>query len=262
MHSEIRNILVLIFFLLTSQAQSDIIGGDSVRQTDPVQNSIAALYQQTSPTMGALCTASILAQDIAITAAHCVSGGSQQIVLIFGTHIHGSDHSGNSTNQRKVSKVLVNSAYAKHAGRGMDQGDIALVRFEGGLPSGYYAIEPMTSDHVLKKGLKVTLAGYGISNALTHKGAGVLRKTRVSILDPRPGSTEMILDQTHGKGACHGDSGGPAFVKADGRLLLAGVTNRGYPDRAPDNCASDVVYTKVSAYLSWIERGIQELRSR
>ena len=243
---------------MLSPAQADIFGGEDVRASDGVQNSIVALYQQTSNTQGALCTASLLGQDVALTAAHCVSGSSMRTVLIFGRTLQSRQQ---SPNVRQVSRVLISPRWSRSEGQGMDEGDIALVRFEGGLPSGYHAAEPLSSDAALKAGQKLILAGYGISNAVTHTGAGVLRKTEVTLIDPRPGKTEMILDQTHGKGACHGDSGGPAFLKLGARLILAGVTNRGYPATAPDNCASDVVYTKVSAYYSWIEKGIQELRS-
>ena len=64
----------------------------------------------------------------------------------------------------------------------------------------------------------------------------------------------MIISQSHGQGACHGDSGGPAFIKRRGKIILAGVTNRSYPDHAPDDCAHNVVYTKVPAYRSWIRK--------
>lgn len=142
----------------------------------------------------------------------------------------------------------------------MDQGDIALVRFPGGLPKGYQKIGIADSDKALKKGSATALAGYGISNARTKTGAGTLRKTTVRVSDLRKGKSEMILDQSHGHGACHGDSGGPAFVRYRGKSALAGVTNRSYPDGAADDCAHKVVYTKVSAYKDWIKRNEKALR--
>jgi secreted trypsin-like serine protease len=84
----------------------------------------------------------------------------------------------------------------------------------------------------------------------------------VRVVDSRPGKTEMIMDQTHGSGACHGDSGGPAFVKSGRTISLAGLTNRGYPDRAPDDCAHQVVYTKVPSYQRWIRASEKKLESR
>ena len=69
----------------------------------------------------------------------------------------------------------------------------------------------------------------------------------------------MILDQSHGHGACHGDSGGPAYIQKNGKMILAGVTNRSYPSSASDDCAHQVVYTKVHAYESWIKKNKQKL---
>jgi secreted trypsin-like serine protease len=83
----------------------------------------------------------------------------------------------------------------------------------------------------------------------------------VGVADPRSGKSEMILDQSRGHGACHGDSGGPAFVRQGKKMVLAGVTNRSYPSQAPDDCAHRVVYTKVSAYRSWIQKGEAKLHS-
>ena len=50
-------------------------------------------------------------------------------------------------------------------------------------------------------------------------------------------------------------------MKTRGGISLAGLTNRSYPDSAPDDCAHDVVYTKLPAYKSWIARSEKKLES-
>lgn len=251
-----RNYLFLILLYFSSpNIWADIIGGDSVESHDPIQSSIAALYSPSPDGKGgSLCTASLIGSHLALTAAHCVSPdlGSKgaKSILIFGNDIHNS-----GAPKRGVTAVKINRNWKSQAGRGMDQGDIALVKFEGNLPKGYHAIPIQKNERELKSGDSVVLAGYGISNAVTHSGAGKLRKTNVKILDSRPGATEMILDQTHGHGACHGDSGGPAYISKKGKLVLAGVTNRGYPPNGADNCAQGVVYTKVASLQNWIKKG-------
>ena len=174
-------------------------------------------------------------------------------VVMFGRNLQSS-----KTVQRQVTGYRINRRWPTHAGRGMDQGDISVVKFAGGLPKGYRPAAIPEND--IKAGQIVTLAGYGISNARTHTGAGRLRKTRVKVENPRPGKTEMILNQCKGHGACHGDSGGPAFMKRKRRDVLVGVTNRGYPNRAPDDCKHKVVYTKVAAYRPWIGQALRTLR--
>lgn len=231
-------------------AMADIVGGEDVTPRDPVRKSTVALYEPSADgKSGALCTASLISSTTAITAAHCFDPRGGHPVVIFGRDLHAP-----STKKRVVSAVAIHPRWAKRQGRGMDQGDIAVVEFPGGLPKGYAPVPMASGDASVRAGKTATLAGFGISDARKKTGAGVLRKTRVKVLDDRPGKSEMILDQRHGHGACHGDSGGPAFVREKGRAVLAGVTNRGYPDGAPDDCAHRVVYTKVRAYRPWINR--------
>ena len=55
---------------------------------------------------------------------------------------------------------------------------------------------------------------------------------------------------------CQGDSGGPMAVKTLGRLVLTGITSTGM------GCARKNTpgrYTKVSAFINWIER-VKQLR--
>jgi secreted trypsin-like serine protease len=55
------------------------------------------------------------------------------------------------------------------------------------------------------------------------------------------GVTETIVD------TCNGDSGGPLIaVNKTGEYYLAGVTSRGF------GCEGKGVYTKVSAFETWI----------
>jgi hypothetical protein len=232
-----------------------IVGGTDMTSQDPLQRSTAAMYSPSSNGPGgALCTASLIGNNMAVTAAHCVQPGGYAPVLIFGPDVRSPD-----SVHRPVTGEVVNPAWAKKAGHGMDQGDIAVVKFGGGLPPGYKPAALDSSPDQIQKGEAAVLAGYGISNAKTQEGAGVLRKTTVAVSNARHGKSEMILDQTRGHGACHGDSGGPAYLQRGKAMVLAGVTNRSYPNSAADDCAHKIVYTKVAAYRPWIESSEAQL---
>jgi secreted trypsin-like serine protease len=214
------------------------------------------LYQQTAQG-GFLCTATLIAKDVAVTAAHCVEHGVDNMVVIFGEKVSAQDRQ-----VVRVAEAEIAREWKETHLSDQDTGDIALVRLEGKLPKGYHVAHVLPMKDKLQKGDQVILAGYGISDARKKTGAGELRRTTVTVLQPQFGKTEILLDQRQGSGACHGDSGGPAFVERDGKLYLMGVTSRGYPETAPDDCRHEVVYTQVNAYRNWIKETSKAISSR
>lgn len=224
-----------------------IVGGAPVRGNDPIAKSIVALKAG-----GALCTGSIIDDDLIVTAAHCVDGAVSKMSVVFGL----------SASDGKTARVVGKEVPAEYSGHatGRDQYDIALIRFEGPLPSGYRKAKLLSAGAELSNGDRVVLAGYGITDALAGTGSGELRKTAVKIKDAGFARTEVLLDQTEGTGACHGDSGGPAFVEEGGALAVWGVTNRAYPNDAPDDCAHESVYTDIRAHSEWLGKAAARLR--
>ncbi len=246
-----RPIFALVFlfsFPLHARPHNYIVGGQDVQAPDPIAALTVGIFTP-SPDghNGSLCTGTLIRKDIAVTAAHCLATGGLKPVVIFGRDLHSP-----MAVQRQSVAVAVNPKWRTNAGSGMDQGDIALVKFPGGLPPGYKKASLARGE--VHNGDSITLAGYGINDARSKSGAGTLRQADVRVVDARVKKSEMILDQSHGRGACHGDSGGPAFLRRGRRVVLAGVTNRGYPNHAPDDCGHQVVYSKIPAYRSWIQR--------
>ena len=203
---------------------------------------------------GGLCTVS-LANDLALTAAHCVeAANSGAAKLVFSTSIASNKVT------RPVVAAIQYSTYGTVTGDHPDTGDMALVRFTGGLPTGYAAAKFWTSNSALNVGQWVTLAGYGITDGEEHTGSGTLRKTWVKVAQAKYGKTEIIFDQRSGQGACHGDSGGPAILASGGKNYVMGVTSRGYND-ANDDCSQYAVYTRVAPYKKWIKAAAKALGS-
>jgi hypothetical protein len=139
-----------------------------------------------------------------------------------------------------------------------DIGDVAVVKFEGGLPEGYKAGKLMRNKADLVDGMDVTLAGYGISNGVSKEGAGTLRKTNLKLTDSKYANAEVRFDQSGGTGACHGDSGGPALATVRGEVLVLGVTSRGSEDKA-DDCSKYAIYASVPGEIAFIDAAMAEL---
>jgi secreted trypsin-like serine protease len=197
-------------------------------------------------TEGTLCTASLIADGVAITAAHCVAGDTSHLHISFGTSAKGHE-------ARNIDETATTPDWGSNSEQDTNTGDIALLRFSGGIPKNYAPVRLLASRHKFKDGDTVQLAGFGVTNGQRQSGAGTLHSVDVTIADANFSETEVLLDQTQGKGACHGDSGGPAFVRSkSGVLYLWGITSRGSSDPS-DTCSGQSIYTKVSAFSKWIK---------
>lgn len=253
--------LAVLFFVsnISYATQEFIVGGQLVAEGDPVQSSTVALFDGEG-----LCSGSLVSADLIVTAGHCVTKNWRNMRVLFGLDVRAMlNPNSRGGAEAQVVGALVNPGFHGDSGR-VDQDDIALVRFEGGLPQGYAPAALLPTGAQLQNGETVLLAGYGITEPQSAAGAGgtagVLRKVEVQILKANFGRTEVLLDQTHGTGACHGDSGGPAFAEVEGRMFLWGVTSRGYPSRAPDDCAHDSVYTNIDAQLQFLHEAANQLQ--
>lgn len=234
-----------------------IIGGSEVTAESPVASSTVAVLAAVGEGLS-ICTGSLLDNDLVVTAAHCIDPSADKLVVSFRRDITGEGL------VVPVKAVVVHPGYAEHANTNVDNDDIALIRIDTQLPSGFAPAELLEDASALEVGRQVTLAGFGTTTGdptATESGSGKLRETKIKISDPNFGATEVLLDQTHGKGACHGDSGGPAFVKVRGKLKLFGVTSRGEGGEKAAECGESVVYTNILAQMNFLNKAAKVLRS-
>ena len=135
-----------------------------------------------------------------------------------------------------------------------DWGDISLIHIAGKIPADRMAVDFLPASDKLSKRQNVVLAGYGATaGGKNGGGSGLLRQTSVTVEEPVWGSFEVLFDQTTGRGGCHGDSGGPAYIVENGKLLLFGVTSRGVHD-SKDTCSQFAAYANLQNYRDWIKQ--------
>ncbi|UOF00365.1 S1 family peptidase [Bdellovibrio reynosensis] len=250
----------------TSTSTASIIGGEKVKADDQIVKSTVALMSFREDAQGeqsqSFCTGTLIAKNVILTAAHCIPYIAEDdkrggMLVIFHLDL-------NKATQKDVLEivdVVMHQDYGTDVEAQEDLNDIALVKFTGELPKGYGVAKLLTDSSLLKKDATVTLAGYGYikTDGVNVENDYNLRKANVQIYD-RMGNTEIVLDQTKGKGACHGDSGGPAFLKVDNVEYVWGVTSRGiYKEGDPDNCQTYSVYTEVAAQAAFIKEGLAKL---
>jgi secreted trypsin-like serine protease len=226
----------------------NIINGKDVEPTDEFGASIAGIYNLEN---NSLCTGSLIADSYVLTAAHCVGHDPRNLRVFFGKSLD------TIVAINKVSAAVIPNIYGERFKEQNDWGDIAVLKIEGNLPTGYKPIQMLPTDS-LQEGQDTVIAGYGLSDGVKKEGSGFLRKTSVAIANPKHGISEASLDQRNGTGACHGDSGGPAYLLTESGYALWGVTSRGLND-PEDHCSQFAVYTNAVAYRDFITQARMKL---
>lgn len=268
-----------------------IINGKEVQEKDLIAASVVGIY---NTKIKSICTGSLIAPNIVMTAAHCLSSRVQDLKIVFGLNI---DETVN-IRELDVLQELVLPAIEMKASPvwnpknetiEVDTGDIALIKFKGAIPAGYKPATMLADPTLLKIGQTVTLAGYGVDsvdmeeiNPKTYRKldeaieygdvicSGSKKDNYGSCFEvERNGdgvlrvttapvsfvhTTEVRLNEKN-SGTCNGDSGGPAYLEKDGVFYLFGVTSRG-----SDLCNEVGVYTNALVYKNWIEETIKAFR--
>ncbi len=239
----------------TSADQAGIIGGDKVSASSNIGRSTVGIYE---PTIGYICTGTLIAKNMVLTAAHCVDPKAKDLVVIFSPEMKGST----PEQRRKVNTAIVHDKY-KTDTASKETNDIAILRFDGEAPAAYQVAPILFEKGYLYNNRSTIVAGYGLNWAtVVKKGAGTLRTTRLAIDDVNFSGTEVQLGQSVRKGICSGDSGGPAYLEINGQLHVWGVASRG--DSIPvffvPKCMLFSVFTRVDAYQTWIQDTMRSLQ--
>lgn len=258
-----------------------IIGGTAVSAKDPIAHTTVQVYafiKEKDPKTGeegyglASCTGSLVAEDVILTAGHCTQANPAQLFIYFSKDVPTDMQAfvdGRQSNPlvRQVIGGVTNPAWSKLTDdQEKNWGDLSLLKFTGSIPAGYKTADLIPADAKLTNGMKITLAGFGLTQPLVDENHQVqateLRKVSVKIDDVNFSETEMMLKTDQGKGSCHGDSGGPGFVSVGGHSVIAGITSRADMKTDPQgSCVGLTVYTAIAPYLGWISDTVSFLDS-
>ncbi len=194
---------------------------------------------------GALCTGTLVAPRIVLTAAHCLSDLPEGELpdVYYGTLV---------LQGRKLAALRAGIHPSFCASCVEDVNDYGFVELADDLAvDGPYPrpiVEQDVWDTVMQEEHPVTLVGYGESDDAPasdpYRGAGQKRFVDTTITQLSDTGLELLAGGS-GESTCQGDSGGPALAAYDGELRLVGVLSRG-------ECGSESFYGAAYPSLCWL----------
>jgi V8-like Glu-specific endopeptidase len=227
-----------------ASADAKIINGDA--PDSPEHDAVVALHQIIGGAFVAsspFCSGTLIAEDVVLTAGHCVeSGGGVLSASRVAVYVGDDPSSDLADHTYTVASVEQHPDYSSSS----LTGDIALLILDSPVTEAAPVPHLPTSQGFTSadEGSMLNFAGFGTSETNSY---GVKLQTDVA-LKTVWASQLYYLQSTSIGGPCTGDSGGPAFVDRSGTAYVGGVTS--YGDRF---CRFYGVSTRVDSYASWIE---------
>lgn len=266
-------IIVSLLFLITQalQAGDKIMGGIVPPQNHPGTFNTVALIKTADKKI--FCTGSIATKRLIITAKHCLEEkGLADFEIFFGA----------STNDLaagvQIRPKRFNVRYPNGWHLSFPSADIAWIELEEDVPAGFLPLRILTDPNKLVPESEITLAGYGNSSEIDGQvfaGDKLFTTTKFKhYFDHQRFQDVLLLKGDKGQGACHGDSGGPAYqllANEWGELewFIVGVTNGFDLVLTPEAMArssdpefpfvvdcreNEILYTFVAGHGDWIEK--------
>lgn len=237
--------LCATLFAATIGPAAAMVGG-----AQPAANGAGRSVVMVLGSYGTACTATAIARDLLLTAAHCVQPGAEYKLADLANPgaptLKPIAHIARDP-QFEMKKLLGHVATA----------DVALVKLVQPLAADVPAVAldegtkpAAVGDAFLVVGYGVTVRGDGrtggTARAATLVATGQPNTLQLRLFDPR------TKGETPGLGACAGDSGAPAFRDTNGRLAIVGVVSWSTGPKLSAGCGGLTGITPLVRYRDWI----------
>ncbi|MGH6837431.1 MAG: S1 family peptidase [Methylocella sp.] len=193
------------------------------------------------------CTASVIAQDVVLTAAHCVSNLSDTQVLYRGgkSQLIPFD----------VASIAIHPEFRPKIGRKhLISIDLALLRLKQPLPP---AFNPVTfaDPSSVTAGQAFRIAGFGRASEDVSGTSGVLRAGILVARGPKSPVLVWLTDPDGaGLGGCTGDSGAPVLAIGQPALIAVAIRANGNKGHS---CGASTEAVLIGPQMPWVRKVLQ-----
>jgi secreted trypsin-like serine protease len=197
---------------------------------------------------GTFCSGALVAPDIVLTAAHCISAGTDYKIVLYDA--------ARTPELRDVRRVAVHPRFsAQFIASHRASADVALLQLAQPLNKPVVALglpsEPIAA------GQSFVVAGIGVTRRGDGKSGGTVRAATL-VSTGQPGRLQIRLvdpatnNTRDGQGACTGDSGAPVAQAQGGRTVIVGVVSWSTAAGNAAGCGGLTGVTPLTLYKDWV----------
>jgi tryptase len=220
------------------------------------------------------CTATLIAKNIVLTAAHCFDSNLipevKSFNVVFNTQV--VDFGNRVVRPGIASKIHPDYNSLQRHPRLYDH-DIAIAMFKGDLPQGYAPVGIDTDTTADYSNTELYVYGYGrlydyagTPSDFGSGGGGYLRRGVMRVnANYHQTPDRYFIASTSKNFVCQGDSGGPEFYNKGSILKVVGVNSAAIGDVLPNGkqlCRGVSQATKVAPFAPWIMNEQKKMLNR
>jgi hypothetical protein len=208
---------------------------------------------------GTACTATAIARDLLLSAAHCVHAGDQYKLV--------ASAPGEPPVLKDVIRAEADPQFdLKRLFGHLATADVSLFKLAEPLPAKITPVPLGAAEELIAVGDAFVVAGYGVTVRGDGRTGGTVRAATL-VATGHPSSLELRLYDPTTKGdtpvlgACTGDSGAPMLRDRDGRTTIVGVVSWSTGPKLQGGCGGLTGVTPLSRYRAWIVDAARSLGS-